>query len=678
VLAFHNHKGGCIIIGVRDDFIVTGLPENALADTKQLRGALQKYVGKLEVFQDQVATHRPERVLWLVFVPPRIGSPVAAQSNAPDPVVGKPLFHKGQYFVRVGDESKLVQEPSDYERLFRGISFTHLTAYEYDIDEPYFLLLSPHHDQLIGRLELKDKLYDLLNARSYIVSLDGVGGVGKSALAIEVVRDLYDTAKYEFIVSLSAKAKVWQHESSARKAQFTGLGEFIKEIARVFYPDGKWTSLDSMRTDLLDLMKGSHGLIFVDNLENVSDDNVIAFLHDIPQPVQVLITSKVRRGALPADLLFVPELTQEEGRILFTHELKRIGFNSALGRSDIVDQIVSAAGRLPLAIKWAASLAATNNSLLDVLAVFNKSGLQKNEFLNYCFSEMVDGLSATARDCALLCPYLPDESWNASMLSFALGKNHREIADAIEELEDRGLIIRGTHAEKRFVLPLTMDFLSERFRKNRQFRQEVDCRLSDAMPEANDEIYSLPAKRKAELLHARATELFANNEFDLVATRLELASQYAREGNDELAIRCACLDAKLREKRGEHRAAMDEMREILTQVEHVSRFANEFLWLGGQILKYGARHERIEGMEQVISAIRAGAREPIDAVETFCELTAGKDEYEGKLCDAIRVNKDGRIARLLLRAVKDKLRNDQFLFTVGKSGAVPLSRESLF
>lgn len=474
-----------------------------------------------------------------------------------------------------------------------------------DFDEPYFLLLSPHHDQLIGRLELKDKLYDLLNARGYIVSLDGVGGVGKSALAIEVVKGLYDTRKYEFIVSLSAKAKVWQHESSARRAQFTGLGEFLREIARVLYPEGKWTSLDAMRTDLLELMTGCAGLLFVDNLENVSDNNVITFLHDIPQPVQVLITSKVRRGSLPADVLFVPE----EGRILFTHELKRVGFNSALGRSDIIDQIVLSAGRLPLAIKWAASLAATNNSLSDVLAVFNKKGgLQKNEFLNYCFSEMVDGRSATARDCALLCAYLPDESWNTSMLSFALGKNHREIADAIEELEDRGLIICGTHAEKRFVLPLTMDFLSERLGRNRLFRQEVDRRLGDAIPEANDQFYSLPAKRKAELLYARATEFFANNEFDLAATRLELAYQYAREGNGELAIRCACLDAKLRDKRGEHRAAIDEMRAILTEVEHISQFANEFLWLGGQILKYGGRNERTEGMEQVTCRCRGANR----------------------------------------------------------------------
>jgi Putative DNA-binding domain/NB-ARC domain len=666
VLAFHNHKGGCIVIGVRKDYVVTGMPANAIGDQKQLRDALRKYVGNLEVFQDQVSTHRAGRVLWLVFVPPRTGSPVATQSNAPDPIVGNRLFHKGQYFIRVGDESRLA-EPSNYELLWRGISFTHLTAYEYDTDEPNFLLLSPHHDQLIGRLELKDKLYDLLNARSYIVSLDGVGGVGKSALAIEVVKDLYLAEKYEFIVSLSAKAKVWQHQGAeGRKAQFTGLGEFLREIARVLYPGDSWNSLESLRSDLIELMEGSRGLLFVDNLENVSDDNVIEFLRDIPKPVKVLITSKVRRGALPADVLFVPELTQEEGRLLLTHELKRLEFNSALIRSDIIDQIVSAAGRLPLAIKWAASLALNNNSLPNVLAEFDRGGLERSEFLNYCFSEMVGGLSPTARDCALLCPYLPDEAWNATMLSFALGKNHVEIAAAIDELEDRGLIIRGTHAEKRFVLPLTMDYLSDLLRKNKRFRPEVDRRLSDAIPEANNEFYSMPAKRKAELLYNRAMELTNEGKFDLAAMRLELASQFSREGRGDLAIKCACLDARLRERRGEHRAAIDEMRLTLSQVENVSQFANDFLWLGGQILKFGGRHERNEGMQQVISAIHAGATEPIDAVETFCENAAGQDDDESKLCDAIRGCKDGRIARVLLEAVKEKLRNDQFLFTVGK------------
>ena len=669
VLAFHNHKGGCIIIGVRDDFMVAGIPENAIADTKQLRGVLRKYIGNLEVFQDQVLTHRAGSVLWIIFVPPRAGPPVAVQSNAPEPTIGKPLFQKGQYFVRNGDESKLA-ELSDYERLFRGISFTHLTAYEYDIDEPEFRLLSPHHDQLIGRLELKDKLYDLLNARSYIVSLDGVGGVGKSALAIEVVKDLYKSAQYDFIVSLSAKAKVWQHQGAGgRKPQFGGLGEFLREIAHVLYPYEAWKSLESLRTDLVTLMEGRQGLLFVDNLENVSDDNVIEFLHDVPKPVKVLITSKVRRGALPADVLFVPELTQEEGRLLLTHELKRLEFNSSLVRSDVIDQIVSVAGRLPLAIKWAASLALTNNSLPDVLAAFNKGGLQKSEFLNYCFSEMVDGLSATARDCALLCPHLPDELWNASMLSIALGKSHVEIGEAIGELEDRGLIIRGAHAEKRFVLPLTMDFLSDRLRRNKRFRQEVDRRLGDAIPEANDEFFSMPTERKADLLYNRAMEFAQEGKFDLAETRVELASQFSREAGGDLSIKCACLDARLREKKGEHRAAIEEMRAALAHVldkDKISQFADDLLWLGGLILKYGSRRERTEGMEQIVSAIHAGATEPIDALEAFCENAMSDSDYEENLCNAIRGCRDGRIARVILVGAKEKLGNDQFLFTVGK------------
>lgn len=666
VMAFHNNRGGCIIVGVRDDFSICGVRKTAVVDTKQLRGALRKYTGHLEVFQDQVPSQFPDRVLWLVFVPPRTGSPVAARSNAPDPIVGKRAFRKGQYFVRVGDESKLVQEPADYERLFSGVSFTHLTAYEYDVDEPYYLLLSPHHDQLIGRHALKDQLYEALNSRSYIVSLDGVGGVGKSALAIDVVRQLYDSGEYEFIISLSAKAKVWQQGSSGRKAHFTGLAELLKEMARVLYPEGSWASLDSMKIDLLELMKGNNGLIFVDNLENVTDDNVFGFLKEIPHPVRVLITSKVRRGALPMDTLFVPEMTEEEGRMLFSHELKRIGAISDLGRSETIDKIVEAAGRLPLAIKWAASLALSDNSLPRVLEEFQKGGVQKYEFLSYCFSEMVDGLSPVARECALLCPYLPDESWNTSMLSLALSRNPFEIDAAIGELESRGLIVRGTHADTRFVLPLTMDFLSERLRKNKHFRQEVDRRLSDAIPEANDEFLGMSPNRKGELLYDRAIELVEKGEYALAQTRLELALQYAREADYKLAIKCRCLDARLRDQKGEHRAAIDQMRAALTPVQDIPEFANEFLWLGGSILRFGARAERAEAIDQIVAAIRAGATGPLEAVKTFCEHTTGEEKYEQTLIDAIRGVKDRSVAHHLISAVWNKLQSDQFLFTIGR------------
>jgi hypothetical protein len=119
------------------------------------------------------------------------------------------------------------------------------------------------------------------------------------------------------------------------------------------------------------------------------------------------------------------------------------------------------------------------------------------------------------------------------------------------------------------------------------------------------------------------------------------------------------------------------MRAVLAQVQDISQFANEFLWLGGQILKFGGRHERVEGVDQVISAIVAGATEPLEAVEMFCEHATGKEEYEGKLCDGIRAVQNGAVARLLLRAVKDKLSNDQFLFTVGRPvvNALALARE---
>jgi len=72
-------------------------------------------------------------------------------NHGPTDTDGKPIIQKGQYYIRIHDEVKLCVAPNDYQRLFSGISFKHLSAYLYEVDEPYYRLLAPHHMEFIGR-----------------------------------------------------------------------------------------------------------------------------------------------------------------------------------------------------------------------------------------------------------------------------------------------------------------------------------------------------------------------------------------------------------------------------------------------------------------------------------------------------------------------------------------------
>ena len=56
----------------------------------------------------------------------------------------RPVFVKGDYFYREGDEVRRCQNDSDIERLFSGFSTDHLHAYNYQVDERYNRLLNPN------------------------------------------------------------------------------------------------------------------------------------------------------------------------------------------------------------------------------------------------------------------------------------------------------------------------------------------------------------------------------------------------------------------------------------------------------------------------------------------------------------------------------------------------------
>jgi hypothetical protein len=226
VLAFHNCKGGVIIYGVKDDYHVSGVTPGQTLDTNKLNQKLKHYIGSsFSLFQDTIAIPN-NRVVWLVFVPPKEDVPVAVLNNGPLNDKNHNEIRKGEFYIRVNDTVKLCAEPNEVYRLLGNVSLSHIEAYLYDVDEPYFRLLTPHCERFVGRKHQLNKVREaLFKSRHPIIALDGIGGVGKSAVAIEIVRNLYEAQKYMFIVSQSAKSKVWHEHMATRKAGFSGLTE---------------------------------------------------------------------------------------------------------------------------------------------------------------------------------------------------------------------------------------------------------------------------------------------------------------------------------------------------------------------------------------------------------------------------------------------------------------------
>src|SRR5207249_1996689 len=97
-------------------------------------------------------------------VPRRTGSPLPVAVNSPM-VKGKYELRRGEYYVRIGDQTRLCSDPAEYERLFTGYTLEHLQAYAEDISEPYFRLLAPHYSHFVGRREQLGELAKAMGSR---------------------------------------------------------------------------------------------------------------------------------------------------------------------------------------------------------------------------------------------------------------------------------------------------------------------------------------------------------------------------------------------------------------------------------------------------------------------------------------------------------------------------------
>lgn len=625
VLGFFNNKGGAIFFGISDNFIVHGITSNLIFDTKQLNDKLRPYVGpRVSVFQDAIEL-KGGKFIWIIFARKRNGLPVAIQKDGPPDNKGRVDIRKNSFFLRVNDETKTCLDPVDLCSLFADIDASLQSAYAYDIDEPYFRVLAHHCDRFFGRQAVLDSVRDALALRHPIVSFDGLGGVGKSAIAIELTRQLYHSKEYQFIVSLSAKSRVWQGHVATRVPGFSGITEFLREIGLVLGIDEQ-NSIEQLKSEIISLMHGIQGLILIDNIEDVHDEQILRFLsREVPEPVKIIVTSRIDRG-LGAISVPIPEMNDDEARELFEHELERQGFSRSPADTSAIKRILEATGRLPLAIKWAASIAARENALTQAEKVFSGCPAEKTEFLSFCFKTMFDQLPVLARQTAILYPYL-DESWTLPVLSIALDSTEQDILDAIHELKERGIALStGSFSDQMpKVLPLTRDFLAIKLREDRAIEEAAEERLSKALGDANPLVAGIGSARRLDLILTAIKRKLAEDDLSEAERLLKYAAEISRgTQNSWLTF----LNGQLEFKQGKRSEG------ILLMEDAIRNTPNDVLkveleQIFGLLLMYAdAREERQLGASYLLRAIAKGADVSITSVSRIAEISLRQNDYQ--------------------------------------------------
>jgi tetratricopeptide (TPR) repeat protein len=187
----------------------------------------------------------------------------------------------------------------------------------------------PRRAAFFGRTQEMETVLQALSPeeRGWGVVIDGIGGIGKTALAVEAAYRCKEAGRFEAFIFVSAKQK--RLEPSGIKEQSpvaATLDEFVNETARVLGQIGiaKLTGEDKRRA-LLEALRSKRGLLIYDNLETLTKEEQEAladFLRFLPQGCKAILTSR-RRGGEGALWLRLEQLTWETAREIIRHEAGR-------------------------------------------------------------------------------------------------------------------------------------------------------------------------------------------------------------------------------------------------------------------------------------------------------------------------------------------------------------------
>lgn len=343
------------------------------------------------------------------------------------------------------------------------------------------------YSKFIGRLKEKQDVVSLLKpypeSQYPLVTIDGLGGVGKTTLALEIANlfvrgyeSLSKNEKFDAVIWTSAKKHILTHrgiQERDRKQTFRNLGDIFSEIARVYdRPDILAVNIEDQNSIIRQLLTHYRTLLIIDNLETVDDESILSFLREVPAPTKAIITSRHRiDGAIS---LRVEGLEESERTELIDLECHNKGLT--LRDSDKIE-LANCTGGIPLAIQWTIgqiSYGSTN----EIKRIIRKLNSSTKPYSQFVFSETLQLLKKENKTNAiktLLSLSLFAESAKREAIGYVAGiadKSDRD--EALDDLIRLSLI--NIESGRYSMLSLTKEYCKPELAGDLQIKEELMSR----------------------------------------------------------------------------------------------------------------------------------------------------------------------------------------------------------
>jgi hypothetical protein len=219
----------------------------------------------------------------------------------------------------------------------------------------------PEYAKLFGVTDLKHELGALLRQESGpdFVSIEGMGGGGKTALARATAFELAENSDLDGIAWVSAR-QTWLTDRGAIETApdaATSLADIVNKLTtQLGLAELAGLSIHEKLERLAGFLSSARHLIIIDNLESISDvDSLLPALMPLARPTRFLLTSRQTLSHYPTvTRLPVPPLSLDDSQALVESELRRRGRDGALKPDDMA-ALYEVVGGAPLALKLVAA-----------------------------------------------------------------------------------------------------------------------------------------------------------------------------------------------------------------------------------------------------------------------------------------------------------------------------------
>lgn len=330
--------------------------------------------------------------------------------------------------------------------------------------KPYNNLVPKNYPRFIGREIEIEKIIRFLKPEYgiNIVTIDGVGGVGKTSLALEIAHRCLAASKgknsddelprFDAIIFTTAKQNALTASGILPRYQSQRcVQDIIKEITDTLATPklshlNHNAQVDQIRIILTDIPT----LLIVDNLETIEDkQSVMSFLFELPSAVKVIVTTRERQSISPIRLTELPEA---DGLQMIKQRADESGINLS---KDEQERLYEITGGVPAAIVYALGQISNGYSMQ---AVVERTKSASGDVAKFCFESSVDTIRGTfTHEILMSIALFPKEPLRPALAAVSgYASNQNLIEEGLSQLQRLSLV---TYKNDRFsLLPLTREY----------------------------------------------------------------------------------------------------------------------------------------------------------------------------------------------------------------------------